>query len=55
MYSLCRADSKIKEQTEKFIESNGKFKQLGYFIPDEIAEILMICEGEVIIKSSFKE
>ncbi len=34
LYSLCRADSKIKEQTEKIIEEGSKFKQLGFFMPD---------------------
>ena len=44
LYALCRSSQKIATATEQ-LSKKGSFKQLGFFIPDEVAQVLLDCEG----------
>lgn len=34
---------------------SGRFKQLGFFLPDEVAEILSACNSELLLKSNLQQ
>jgi hypothetical protein len=53
LYALLRSSSAIEQSMEEQL-ARTKFEQLGFFMPDEVAQILLANNSELLLKSKFQ-